>query len=636
MPSGTVIINYTNQNEWILHDGYYYYYDTLKPGDTTSTFIESVTLNPNIGDISCTGTGEEKVCESTSSSTGNKYRLSVKVETAQANKYKEVWNTDFEPPENDTYKLADIVYYDPVSNDPCDASTFNLTNVKEGTSTCYKWRVIETSDSSSSSTIKLQLDHELFQSTWGTNVSGGPNTLLTELSNQTYTWTKLDSLKYTYNTSSYTNNYGTLSCVDGICSSGSNVIGGTSEKPLKARIMTREEFEDIISVEESLSGCTFPSSSTTHYFSTQDDTGFTQDRTCVNNIGGNRTLSWLIDNTTFSDSTYAKNNDYGSNNTGYFLLSPHSYVDTYEFAYAVYSETGYITNWRVDNTFGIRPVIVANKDDVTLGNDLPEKNVINTDSNNNPVYHPGDIVYFDPSSTSTCDSSTFDATKVKQRQSYCYKFRVIETNDSSEKTDITLMLDHNIIDNQQLSGSSIEGFIGGLLGAANGPTYNWTRVPLLNYSYDTTIDGSLLGQSYGYVSCTNGLCGLIENNKKTILSGNARVRVITAEEVDALNVYYGETSQYNKLRNTDITLNSNLSWLYENTSYDSQYGGTTNVYGSDTKGYWTLTQFINQNYRGDFWIVNVTLNQLRTTDRGNSYTGIRPVITVPKSFVTTN
>ena len=636
MPSDAAIINYTNQNEWNLFDGYYYYYKALEPGETTSTFISGVTLNPNLGNVTCTPSadGKTKTCEATNLGTKKKYRLTLKIETAQADKYKEIWDTEYEPPKYTVYNLSDIIYYDPVSDSTCDASTFNLTNVKEGTSTCYKWRVIETNDNQSSSTIKLQLDHDLVETAWGTSLEVGPDTSLTALANATSSWSKQENLNYTYDSSSYTKNYGTLTCTNGICSVNNNVIAGTSEKPLKARLMTREELLSIIQVEESASNCTFNTETNSQYFSTYSFVRCNG----INSGAGNRTLSWLLENSTMNyQISGSTSNDYGEDNHGYYLLTPY-FQDTYDFAYGIYTDTGYVTNWRIDDTFGLRPVVIASKEDVTLGNEVIQENVINTDSNNNLVYHPGDIVYFDPVTTNTCNSSTFDLTKVSRWQSFCFKFRVIETEDSSEKTDITLMLDHNIIVNYQNSNENDAGYILGFMGAANGPTSSWTRVPLLNYSYDTTINGHILGQGFGTLSCTNGLCKVIKTNKGISSFPNARVRMITPEEIDALNVYYGDTPSYTKLiaggNNPDISINSNLNWLYENTTYSSLSNSTNNEYGDNNYGYWTMSPIINQSYGREYWRVYYEGKYI-VSGIGNSGTGVRPVITVPKSYVTT-
>ena len=538
-------------------------------------------------------------------------------------------------PEHPKYNAGDIVYFDPVSTDPCNASTYNLTNINNGTSTCYKWRVMETNDSKRKDDITLQLDHSLIESEWGSAISTGPTTALSNLATATTTWSRVENLNYSYDSSNYTVNYGTLTCENGICTIGNNVVAGSSTTPVKARLITLEELQSIANLEATKSNCEISldfTGSDTKYFSYD---GINCSSTCG---GGNRTLGWLNENSEYSYNYGTINNGYGSNIYGYHTITPNSE----NYVYSIH--LGYVTNYAIATSYGIRPVIKVEKDNIVLGNDIPEENVVNTDNNTNEVFHPGDIVYYDPVTTNTCDSSTFDLTKAKQWQSFCFKFRVIETNDSANKTDIKLMLDHNIIAKQTINGGTIlpEAYLGNIMGAINGPTSSWTRVPLLNYSYDTSIDGSILGQSYGTLSCTNGQCGLIKNNMKRNLIGNCRVRPITPEEVDALNVYYGENPTYTKLFSNDsscgggfssINLSSNLYWLYENTTYNSQTHATNNEYGDNNWGYWTLAQNINMSNRGDFWIVDADNSQLRTASTGNSSKGYRPVITVPKSDV---
>ena len=520
-----------------------------------------------------------------------------------------------------TYEVGDIVYYDPVADNGCTS----------GSETCYKWRVIETADSSSKSQIKLQLDHNLIESEWGSSISGGPGTALTNLATATSTWTKVEALTYTYDSSSSSNNYGTLNCTNGICSVGGDVIAGSSDTPVRARLITNEELVSIKTLEETTSNCTFQSTDSYQYFTNIDYVS------CQNFDSGNRSLGWLVENTTMNNHSGSTNNDYGSNNNGYFSLTPHgNYSDS---AYAIYGEQGFTSSWGISNPDGIRPVVMANKDDVALGNDVPEENVIHTDTNTNPVYHPGDIVYFDPVTTSPCNSSTFDVTKAKQWQSFCFKFRVIETNDSADKTDVTLMLDHNLATAKFYADNDISR-IAGLFNTANGPTSSWSRVPLLNYSYDIDINGHRMGHSYGTLSCTNGSCGVIINNKKITISGNSKVRLITPEELDALNVYAGGTSTYSKMypgggSNPIIPLNSSLSWLLENTTYYSESGSTNNEYGNNQYGYWTLTPIINQSYGNEYWSVYYT-SGIKVSGNGIDGFGVRPVITVPKSYVTTD
>ena len=100
------------------------------------------------------------------------------------------------------------------------------------------------------------------------------------------------------------------------------------------------------------------------------------------------------------------------------------------------------------------------------------------------------------------------------------------------------------------------------------------------------------------------------------------------------------TSSYSKTivggGNPEIALDSDLSWLLENTTYNSLSGATSNIYSNDNSyAYWTMSPCINQSYGGEYWQVNNN-GIYRVGGTGNSGTGIRPVITVPKSYVTTN
>ena len=97
--SGTAIINLDNTSEWTKEGNYYYYNYILKPNETTSSFMKSVTLNSNIGnDVTCTASqdGLTKTCESSNPALGAKYTLTITKETVQADKYKDVWNTNVE------------------------------------------------------------------------------------------------------------------------------------------------------------------------------------------------------------------------------------------------------------------------------------------------------------------------------------------------------------------------------------------------------------------------------------------------------------------------------------------------------------------------------------------------------------
>ncbi len=95
--NGTAIINLDNKSEWEKEGNYYYYKHILGPNETTTSFIKSVTLNPELGeDIACTTSqdGLTKTCEASNPATGATYKLTLTKETVQADKYKEVWNTN--------------------------------------------------------------------------------------------------------------------------------------------------------------------------------------------------------------------------------------------------------------------------------------------------------------------------------------------------------------------------------------------------------------------------------------------------------------------------------------------------------------------------------------------------------------
>lgn len=90
------IINLSNTDDWKYDNGYYYYNKTLLANESTNSFIESVTFNENIeADFTCTEQDGSKVCTSTGNGyDGATYKLTIKVETIQADAYKTAWNTN--------------------------------------------------------------------------------------------------------------------------------------------------------------------------------------------------------------------------------------------------------------------------------------------------------------------------------------------------------------------------------------------------------------------------------------------------------------------------------------------------------------------------------------------------------------
>ena len=93
---GTAIINFDNTSDWTKVGNYYYYKYILEPNETTSSFIRNVTLNSNIGNITCLPSqdGLSQSCAATDIALGATYKLTITKETVQYDKYQELWNTN--------------------------------------------------------------------------------------------------------------------------------------------------------------------------------------------------------------------------------------------------------------------------------------------------------------------------------------------------------------------------------------------------------------------------------------------------------------------------------------------------------------------------------------------------------------
>ena len=53
-----------------------------------------------------------------------------------------------------SYSTGQVVYFDPVSENECNATKFNINNIKSGSSTCYKWYVISTGNDLKGESLK--------------------------------------------------------------------------------------------------------------------------------------------------------------------------------------------------------------------------------------------------------------------------------------------------------------------------------------------------------------------------------------------------------------------------------------------------------------------------------------------------
>ena len=258
------------------------------------------------------------------------------------------------------YTTGQLLQYDPVNNTSCTTGD-----------TCYKWRVITVGDTTSNTTITLQMDHNLVNtSAWVTqadyddntnygtfgNTNKGPITALKALEAATSSWSDSLKLNYTYNTSTAEYNYGILSCTNGAC----NIAGNSITSNLKSRIITGEEIAALTvaaGAEEGTAAAEWTLATQDQYYFSHTDRvlGTWEDGT------GSSELSWLIENTVVEDenSSGATNNIYDDPNWGYWTLLPSN--DSCPWFLSAYGTFGGDFSVDTDNIFGLRPVITISK-----------------------------------------------------------------------------------------------------------------------------------------------------------------------------------------------------------------------------------------------------------------------------------
>ena len=93
------LLNLTNTSDWTKVGNYYYYNYKLAPGESTSSFLESVTFNPKTKlDDTCSSSISSGTRTITCNSSGSDYddatyTLTLTIETVQYNKYATAWGT---------------------------------------------------------------------------------------------------------------------------------------------------------------------------------------------------------------------------------------------------------------------------------------------------------------------------------------------------------------------------------------------------------------------------------------------------------------------------------------------------------------------------------------------------------------
>lgn len=89
------IINFDNTEDWEKKGNYYYYKNNLNKTEETSSFIKSVTFNPEVTlNTTCREEGNQRICENGNGVYGGaKYTLTIKIETMQCEGKEDLWKT---------------------------------------------------------------------------------------------------------------------------------------------------------------------------------------------------------------------------------------------------------------------------------------------------------------------------------------------------------------------------------------------------------------------------------------------------------------------------------------------------------------------------------------------------------------
>lgn len=208
------VLNLANRKYWRYDNGYYYYKYKLAPGEVTSSFLESVTFNPDIElDDTCTETINNGTRTITCNSSGDDYdnatyTLTITIETVQYNKYASAWNTTFEiasegpRPATDkvltgvngdtidnyidgnihemftfshssTAQTGELTDYRYIGNDPYNYVYFNCSD-EDDESTCEKWRIIgvfEVEDENGETVQRMKIVRDRLSTTYPWNSS---------------------------------------------------------------------------------------------------------------------------------------------------------------------------------------------------------------------------------------------------------------------------------------------------------------------------------------------------------------------------------------------------------------------------------------------------------------------------------
>ena len=287
----------------------------------------------------------------------------------------QIYKSTFSPISDVTYYahwtnrslLGKAVYYDPVSTNTCNGNTYSIEDIKAGTSTCYRWRIVSQDPNNK---YNVQLDHDLTTSSFGTDYTKGPDTILTTLATSTSNWSRVPLLNYRYDTRNSNNpftnqlyGYGILTCTNGSCvASRSNTTIATN---VRARVITVDEVVTLMNLiaEPNAASQTWEhKTDIALYFSNASYKVGT-----TTGGEGDTSLSWLIENMTENANSGSTNNSFGNNTTYYWTMTPDNrYSSSTYYKYAI-NTVGSVNNIiRPNSNYGLRPIIQLNESDLVF------------------------------------------------------------------------------------------------------------------------------------------------------------------------------------------------------------------------------------------------------------------------------
>ena len=294
--------------------------------------------------------------------------------------------------------------------------------------------------------------------------------------------------------------------------------------------------------------------------------------------------AWLFDYTYVCMNSGCNTPD--SNTYGYWTSTRK--IDDSTYAWRV-SSSGTLGDDDVpDTSYGVRPVITIPKSVIKDGTGSEEKI---------EVYANGTEIYYNPETGKKCTGYT-EANSKTGKKSGCMKWYVF--NDDDKSSTVNVILDHNTTAIVALNSTGNDGGTKEVADALKSNTSNWksdlnprliTANEIAKITGNTGFDATQSGQSWFY----------LDSNNQT--------------------------------RKANASNKSKYAWLFDYTYGCTEYGCSNtsgNTSDSITFGYWTSTRKVdNSTYE---WRVhwNGALDNFTMIHAG---TGVRPVITIPKSNI---